>query len=608
MAKVRVLPQVLAHQIAAGEVVERPASVVKELVENSLDAGAARISVTVEEGGRSLIQVVDDGCGMSAADAKLAFEHHATSKISTIDDLQSIRSLGFRGEALPSIASVSRTCLRTTDQSAVSGTEILYRGGKLQEIREISWVRGTELVVEDLFYNVPARQKFLKTVATELSHITRQVSGYALAFPKVEFRLSHGGRGLIAATAVENQGDRVFQLFGEALFENLVPMKYQMEGVNIAGFTSLPHEQRSNGNFLHLYVNRRMVRDRVLTHAIRLAYRDLIPSNAFPVVILFVEVDPETVDVNVHPTKSEIRFHNSNAVHRAIVRAIEQALLLHRTNLSSLARDISRSSGIDRGVEKFFQRNPDSSFGFPAFRGRHSAMTTQALRDGGSRSVAEAEPRRGQTSPDPHADEIPETAYLSPVPVVLGQLVESFVVAADREGIMLVDQHVAHERVLYDRALRSLQSKQGVAVQKLLLPITLELSPQQNVLVEEILDQLNSNGFEVDWFGTKTIVVKAVPALAKETNVQEMMEAILEELRTLDLVQQEGRIRRFRERIAISLSCRSAIKINTPLSKEKMQWLLDELFQSDNPYTCPHGRPIVLRLNIEEILRSFKRL
>jgi DNA mismatch repair protein MutL len=356
-----------------------------------------------------------------------------------------------------------------------------------------------------------------------------------------------------------------------------------------------------------------------------LAYRDLIPNNAYPVLILFVEVNPTRIDVNVHPTKSEIRFHNSNSVHSAIVRAIEQGLVLHRTNLSSLARDIplSRAENSRGRVEHYFQKNPDSSFGFPSFRKRDSRFIGRGSGDGpisdlygsgGEQSAqASSEIQNLNQLSDlatmrAHADEIPETAYLSPVPVVLGQFVESFVVAADREGIMLVDQHVAHERILYDLAVRALESADGVAVQKLLLPATIELTPQQNVLVEEILEQLNANGFEVEWFGQRTIVVKGVPALAKESSVQLLMEGVLEELQTLDLVKQEGKTKRLREKIAISISCRSAIKINTPLVQEKMQWLLDELFRCDNPYTCPHGRPVILRLNIEEILRGFKRI
>ncbi len=621
MPKVRLLPQVLAHQIAAGEVVERPASVVKELVENSLDAEASRVLVLAEDGGRRLIQVSDDGYGMSRDDAELAFEHHATSKIATFDDLQSIRSLGFRGEALPSIASVSRTRLRTVAADSVAGTEVFYQSGELQSVREISWARGTELVVEDLFFNVPARKKFLKTVATELSHISRQVTGYALAYPEVEFCLQHGERELLSVTAVSDQGERVYQLFGQSLFDNLVPLDYEMEGVRIGGFTSLPHEQRNNGNFLHLYVNRRSVRDRVLTHAIRLAYRDLMPSNAYPVTILFVSVDPSAIDVNVHPTKSEVRFHNSNQVHGAILRAIEQALLLSRTNVSSLARDISikghpRSESVRRSVERYFQRSPDSSLGFPAFRSQsQDAKDPEAF--GVHRSVSQETKRPADLGgnlevtaalPIAHADRLPQTAYLSPVPIVVGQFVESFIIGVDREGILIVDQHVAHERILYDSALRSFDSGKEVAVQKLLLPVTIELTPQQQVLVEEILDQLNDNGFEVDWFGKNTVVVKGIPTPARESNVQELMEGILEELQTLDLVKRQSGIRRLREKIAITVSCQSAIKINTPLSQEKMQWLLDRLFRCENPYTCPHGRPIILRLDIEEILRAFKRI
>ncbi|UCF35915.1 MAG: DNA mismatch repair endonuclease MutL, partial [Acidobacteriota bacterium] len=274
MAKVRVLPQVLAHQIAAGEVIERPASVVKELVENALDAEATQIHVYVEEGGKRILRVTDDGHGMSAEDAKLAFVHHATSKIVDFDDLMDIRTLGFRGEALPSIASVARVTLRTVDSEGPTdgsplGTEIAYAAGELRESREITWPRGTEVTVEDLFYNVPARRKFLKTVATELSHISRLVMCYALAFPGVEFRLTHQNKSLIEAPSVENPGDRIFQLMGDSLTQNLVPMEYSVEGVAVSGFTSLPHEQRNGANGLYLFVNRRMVRDRVLTHAIR---------------------------------------------------------------------------------------------------------------------------------------------------------------------------------------------------------------------------------------------------------------------------------------------------------------------------------------------------
>ncbi|MFZ0426921.1 MAG: DNA mismatch repair endonuclease MutL, partial [Acidobacteriota bacterium] len=307
MGRVHILPEVLAHQIAAGEIVERPASVVKELVENSLDAESTSIHVYLEEGGKRVIRVSDDGYGMTAEDATLAFEHHATSKISSVDDLQQILTLGFRGEALPSIASVSRTALKTVDGDsgeggARPGTEIEYEGGKRTLLREIAWPGGTEIAVCDLFFNVPARRKFLKTPSTELSHVSRLLTCYALAFPKIEFRLEHESRSILDAFSVEEPRDRVFQLFGERLVEALVPLDYGAGPIRISGFASLPHEQSGNSQSLYLFVNRRMVRDRLLTHAIRQAYQDLIPSTSYPVIILFLEIDPSLIDVNVHPT------------------------------------------------------------------------------------------------------------------------------------------------------------------------------------------------------------------------------------------------------------------------------------------------------------------
>lgn len=610
----RVLPEVLAHQIAAGEIVERPASVVKELVENSLDADCSRLEVEVSEGGRSLIRVADDGIGMSRQDCELAFEHHATSKIREADDLTRISTLGFRGEALPSIASVSRIRLRTVareeaERGDAPGVEIEYRGGRRTSLREIAWPKGTEVTVEDLFFNVPARRSFLKTASTELSHISRQVTVYALAHPAIEFRLLHQGRELIDAPAVDSLQERAFQLFGESFVANLVPLEYELEGVQVGGYTSLPHEQRSNAGSLYLYVNGRMVRDRVLMHAARLAYRDLIPASCYPVSLLFVRIDPEQIDVNVHPMKIEIRFRNSQTVHRAICHAIEEALLLHRTNLSSLARDVSLrpdSGGVVQSMEAFLHRQPGAG---QAFGRRAFSLSSQPLQGRFALApAASADPSR----PDPHADQIPVTDYIPETPVVLGQFVESFIVAVDREGVLVVDQHVAHERVLYDQALRQMAGKERPAVQRLLTPLTLELAPQQRAVSDFLLEQLNANGFEVDWFGRSTLVVKGVPALAGEVDPARLMHQILEEMETLDEFAADGApeetLSRIRQKIAISLACRAAIKINTPLSPEKMQWMLDRLFRSENPYTCPHGRPIILRMNIEEILRGFKRI
>ncbi|HSR51367.1 MAG TPA: DNA mismatch repair endonuclease MutL [Acidobacteriota bacterium] len=658
MAKIHVLPEVLAHQIAAGEIVERPASVVKELLENALDARAASISVEASDGGKKRLVVRDDGTGMSEEDARLAFQRHATSKISSMEDLDAVGTLGFRGEALPTIASVSRLRLRTVEEERAEqqplGTEIEYEGGKLVEVREVAWPSGTEVIVEDLFFNVPARRKFLKTTSTELGHVSRQVHYYALACPEVEFRFRHNDRLIFEAPGVASLRERVFQVLGEKFLSNLTAVDFEKSGVRVHGFTSLPHEQKSNTQSQYLYVNRRMVRDKVLMHAIRQAYRDLIPSSAHPTMILFVETDPALLDVNVHPAKTEIRFRNSREVHSAVFHAIEEALLKHRTDLGSLARDVpadqlrqeggdpsqDRRHGVARSIEGFFHRQTASSplfqsgppFGYgrqgpsyphgypsPGGAGRQApAHSGQEAREPYQRGspVEEhgdtyyARPEPGRRSADPHADNIPETTHISSAPVVLGQFVESFIIAADRDGVLLIDQHVAHERILYDRALRQMQSGQDIPVQRLLVPITIDLTPQQKVVMDDILDELQGNGFEVDWFGEETIVVKGLPQVAKNCDVEDLIEGVLDDLPagTREKDSSGQAVQRLREEIAISLSCRAAIKINTPLSKDKMQWFLDELFACENPYTCPHGRPIVLRMSVEDVLRGFHRI
>ncbi len=618
MPEIRVLPEVLAHKIAAGEVVERPASVVKELLENSLDAASRKIAVEASDGGKQRICVRDDGSGMSPEDARLAFQRHATSKISSMEDLDRITTLGFRGEALPTIASVSRLRLRTIQRNSGEsplGTEVEYAGGDLVGVREVTWPTGTEVTVEDLFYNVPARKKFLKRGPTELSHLSRQVQHYALAYPEVDFRFRSQERIVFEAPAVEALDDRIVQLLGDRFLENLTPVEYETDGVRVRGLTSLPHEQKSNSTGLYLYVNRRMVRDRVLTHAVRLAYRDLIPTTSYPILVLFVEMDPTLLDVNVHPAKTEIRFHRSGSVHRAVYHGIEEALLRHRSHFSHLARPVpsdkirAASSGLGApasGGARAFLEHGSRMPGL--FAG--SAMPGHPSEGQATEVYRPPDPSVVKTGSDPHAGNIPETAHISSIPVVLGQFVESFIVSADREGVLLIDQHVAHERILYDKWLERSQEGARVATQRLLMPMTIELTRQQRTALKGVLDELNSNGFEVDWFGESTIVIKGVPHFAKDCEVERLIEQVLDDLggghREVDT--SGAAVHRLRQKVAVSLACRAAIKINTPLSKEKMQWLLDELFACSNPYTCPHGRPVVLRMGIGDVLRGFKRI
>lgn len=611
MGKVQLLPEVLTHQIAAGEIVERPASVLKELLENSLDAGATSISVRGEAGGQRLICVRDNGVGMSPGDARLAFERHATSKISTLEDLTRIRTLGFRGEALPSIASVSRlrlrTCPNSPSGSADPGTEVRIQGGQLVGVRETSCAKGTEVLVEDLFYNVPARKKFLKSYSTDLGHLTRQLTHYCLAYPSVRFHFTHHGRLLLEADVSEGLEDRVFQVLGESFLENLVPVDYRKRNLRVNGYVSLPHDHRSSTASQFLFVNRRMVRDRVMAHAIREAYRDAMPARSHSRVLLFLEVDPEDVDVNVHPSKTEVRFRHSGAVHSAVLHAVEAAVQQQRVDLSSLARDLPPSFSRDAPrppVPARFRTGHAAAglFSPPTHRGgadlsRDSVVPAPAplVREGGA---------------DPHLDNIPETTGISSVPVVLGQFVESFIVAADRDGILLIDQHVAHERILFDRAVKEMGDAGDPPTQYLLEPLKLELTPEQKATLVEILDDLNRNGFAVEWFGDRTLLVRGVPALARSCDTLELFQEIVNNCQGEEthLAAEDSSLRRRREKIAISLACRSAIKINTPLSREKIQWLLDQLMLCETPFTCPHGRPIVLRVGIEEILRGFKRI
>ena len=613
MAKIHVLPDILAHKIAAGEVVERPSSVVKELIENALDAQATRVEVEVAGGGRELILVRDNGVGLGPEDAPLAFHHHATSKIREFEDLSRISTLGFRGEALPSIASISRLRLRTVERrespGEASGTEVQLEGGTLKSVREISWPEGTEVRVEELFFNVPARRKFLKTRTTELQHISRQVTHHALAHPAVEFRFSHDGKCSLAAPAVSSHRERIYQVLGGTFLDDLTPVEYQKDGIRIEGFTSLPHHQRSNANALYLFVNRRAVRDRTLTHAVRLAYQDLMPRQAYPAAVIFVEIDPERIDVNVHPSKTEIRFAEPDQAHRALRHALQEALLPAGSQLSSLARDVPpgrlHSNGYAQGP-----RMP----GALRTRDPRQGGIPLPVPSNGHGWVAESGPEVPHSTASfveaLHGDEIPETTHLDATPVVLGQFVESFVVTADRDGVMLVDQHVAHERILYDQALRQLESETSCPVQRLLIPITIDLNSHQLTLLELVLEELNANGFEVEWFGEGTVAVKGMPAFAADCDAARILQDILDgaDWDTRDLKSPVQRIKRLREEIAISSSCRRAIKINTPLTPEKMQWLLDELFRCRNPHTCPHGRPIVLRMGIEDILKGFKRI
>ncbi len=625
MTKIRVLPEILANKIAAGEIVERPASALKELVENSIDAQSKTIEVEVTAGGKQSMRVKDDGEGMSHDDAILAFEHHATSKIASAEDLMAIHTLGFRGEALPSIASVSRLTLKTMAQGDSAGAEIEINGGVIRKVKEVAWEKGTEIRVQDLFFNMPARRKFLKSTETELGHITRLITQYALAYPGIAFTLLHQQRELLRCSPVESLRERIYQLHGEDFLSNLVEFKGVDRNVNVYGFASQPHEQRTNPYAQFFFVNKRMVRDRVISHAVTQAYKAVLPSSLYPVILLFIEIPAEEIDVNVHPSKLEIRFRQSDLVHELIKNAIQSGLLRAKAFPDYVSK-------VGRGVATVTQ-SENETFKLQIPELKESAQSQSAFRFSFQPKASHAQvyPRDESQTP-PAAPMIPlvekrsDEGVLSPHAGIhapcekpqyqisealskggaraIGQLHESFILAADAQGLLIVDQHVAHERILYEQTLAQMQSK-ALPVQHLLVPQTLELTPAQQANLAHVLEELNRNGFEVDTFGGATIVIKSVPIVASKCDVKLLTTEIIDALENEEYI---VGIKQAQEKIAASIACRAAIKINNPLTLEKMQWLLDALMIAKVSTHCPHGRPIVLRLGLREIEKNFKRI
>jgi DNA mismatch repair protein MutL len=666
MSVIHILPEAVANKIAAGEVVERPASVVKELVENSLDAGAGLIQVSVEAGGKRLIRVADDGCGMSHDDALLAFERHATSKIRSADDLFEISTLGFRGEALPSLAAVSRVVLETRLATESSGTRVEIAGGKLRDVKEVAWAGGTRIEARDLFFNTPARRKFLKSESTELGHIAGLVTHYALANPGKSFRLVSLNNEILAVAPVASLRERIYQVMGAQTLEQLVevaplerrmalpaawdtPEEGEVQGeplrVRVFGFTSRPEVHKLNRNSIYFFVNGRLVRDRLILHAITEAYRNILPAAVFPVSLVFLELPATEVDVNVHPSKTEVRFRHSGFIHDLVRDSLRQALLATRPVAAFPGARAAHGRPLEsdgaEAEEKIAEETgipPQGGTSAPPRAGRGTPWrnTTEPQEAGAPWRGPTAPFRLSAPRPQPHTGRLPLEAALAPyVPEApsregepaaretvatatamtapgelpadlqpLGQVQESFIVAANSEGLWIVDQHAAHERVLFDRH-RRMRQEEKVPVQRLLVPIILELRVEQQVTYQEIAAELAANGFEVEPFGQRTIAVQAAPADTSADDVGDLMREILDNAR------QEGRtvsLEALRNKIAASVSCHAAIKVNMPLDKNKMDWLLQTLARTECPMTCPHGRPTVLRYGMKDLQKAFKRI
>lgn len=591
MGRIRILPDAIANQIAAGEVVERPASVVKELLENSLDAGAGEIRVDAEAGGRRLIRVADDGSGMLRDDALLAFERHATSKLREARDLFAISTLGFRGEALPSIASVSRLELETRAAEETTGTRIEIAGAKILKCDAFARPPGTTITVRDLFYNVPARRKFLRSEQTELAHLASLVTHYSLAHPDKSFELNHDGRRLLSVTPVATLRERVFQVFGSEVLEDLAAIRdREHEGFRLTGFVSRPRVQKQNRNSIYLFVNRRLIRDRLLLHALTGAYHNLIPPQTFPFALLFLDCPAEEVDVNVHPSKTEIRFQRGSFVHDFVRDSVRETLVESRP-VSAIPLPAAAQPAASLPMSEFSLRMQSE----PPQQAR--LVIPEAIDQELPVMTLPPPP----APPSAEAAETPESmADLRPI----GQLKNSFIVATGRDALWVIDQHIAHERIWFEKVLRAFASG-SADKQRLLVPIVLPLTVGQEIEYPRVAQELERAGFETAPFGQRTIAIQAAPAgltpAQIETIVSEILEVAQGELRraTVEDVQRQ---------VAASVACHASIKVNTPLDQARMEWLLAELAKCEYPDSCPHGRPIAIRYPLRDILKAFHRI
>jgi DNA mismatch repair protein MutL len=602
MGRITRLPTDLANQIAAGEVVERPASVVKELVENAIDAGARRLSIHVELGGKRQVRVEDDGEGMEPDDARLALERHATSKIKRADDLAAIRTLGFRGEALPSIASVSHFVLRTRARGEQSGTEIRVNGGTIASVVEVGTAEGTTIEVNDVFYNLPARRKFLKSDGAESAQVSRIVTQLALAHPEVGFTLTSAARKVLQCPPARSLRDRLYQLYGDR--SDLMEVHKDAGGIRLTGFVAALAEQGPTRGPQNVFINRRIVKDRTIAHAIIDAYSMASIKERSPEVHLFIEMAPDAVDVNVHPTKAEVRFRDQSLVHEVVRRALMDALgqsgapqLQLRPEHAAqnpyapalpgvLSSGVYPNRWIPEGV-----RLPPSPVGF-AEPGNPS--TTDAGADGMSSVVASGFSRTNGMPPMPD---------IKPM-IPLGQFRDTFIIAVDDDGVAIIDQHVAHERVLFERVMERLTAGR-LESQRLLVPLVLEVAPSAHQALVTRASELEQFGFELESFGTATIKVTAVPALLKIEDSSRALLALAEDLEGLD---RGAQVQDALQRIAATTACHAAVKANYPLTYEKMAHILDELRATAYSTVCPHGRPVMLRLTRREIEKNFDRI
>lgn len=585
--RIVLLDDITASRIAAGEVVERPSSAVKELIENALDAGATQIVVLLEEGGKRRIEVRDNGCGMEAEDAVLAVQRHATSKIRSAEDLERITTLGFRGEALPSIASVSHFTLTTKPASAVVGTRLVMHGGEMEAVEEVGCPDGTTVVVEDLFYNTPARLKFLKTTATELARCIEAAGMLAAAHPEVAIRLVHNGQEVLATTGGGDLAGTLSRLWGREMAKRLIPIQEETPYLSVAGLVGSPDASRPGRTHQIFVVCGRPVRNRVLVHALEQAFRDVTPEARYPVACLHLTMDPAMMDVNVHPAKLEVKFRNEGEVHQALMHAV-RGTLLQRSLLPEIRTEATPSAPpTPRDWHESAPRRA-SDVVLRGFASHHTEPQNPHVEMPGGMSGV--------------SGEVPLAELLRGFRV-LGQANNTYIVSVTDRGVVFVDQHVAHERVLYERLIAA-RTHGGIPVQRLAVPLTIALGPAEYALITQKLPDFAAAGWELEPFGGTSLVVRAAPALVRADQHEGVLRDLIDELVHQSV---SHRLVVDRDQITIAHACRMAVRAGDELSLPEMEALLAQLAATQNPHFCPHGRPAAVLMPFSEIDRRFKR-
>jgi DNA mismatch repair protein MutL len=613
MSKIKILPEILSNKIAAGEVVERPASVVKELVENALDANSTRIMIDVAKGGRSMIRVSDNGIGMSRDDAILSVERYATSKIYKDEDLFAINTLGFRGEALPSIAAVSKFCLNTRVEDSPSGTEIIVEGGTIKKVSEIGAPRGTMVTAEQLFFNMPARRKFLKTVTTEMGHIVDAITKIALGWPGVQFRLTHNQKLVKNWPATTDFADRIVDVLGKDVKNDLFEIAVSTDDVSVTGWISSARNTRKTSRGIYIYVNGRAVRDRIIQHALFEGYSGRLLKGQFPLAVLFIRVPYDQVDVNVHPAKHEIRFAQQKKVHDVIVRDVADRLRLadqsewrpkHYAGIDA-AKETHRISESNADF-----RVPGEKVQFPAStQGRNFSLAPTGNQYPGESGIAASFRPRSPLTKDLYSDRTAEQATLWGKKRfgdlrAIGQLQNTYILCESIEGLVLIDQHAAHERILFEKLKDRFQNEKK-ASQRLLIPETIDLGYREAKILERLIPNLIELGLEIAPFGGDTFVVKSVPLLLKHKAVKPLVIEMVEKTAEIDI---SSGFEAALDRCLEIMACHGAVRANERLSDREIRELLDQLDACDRPSNCPHGRPTWVRIGFKDLEKMFKRI